>query len=336
MPESQCVYKERETAVINDKQISFQFRSFSLEDKAFIDSYTKPWMPECSDMSFANLFIWGSEGKMQFAERDNHLFIKLNFPGVPVYFWAPIPKFGVETNYRKAVYDAIEYMTSFSVEPTFRSVSEPFYSLMQEHCPELHATPTDIAWDYVYERESLATLSGKKLHGKRNHINKFLSRYPNYEYKPLTTDLIEACIALYDQWTEDKDVSDAAFSDERKSVLLALNNLEALGLVGGTIFVEDNLIAFTVGERLLPHIQLIHIEKANFEYEGVFPMINQQYILHECEGVVLVNREEDMGIAGIRKAKHSYNPIKMIEKYMFGTRDLTGVEGLWKAKRHSQ
>lgn len=328
MPESQCMCKEK-TLYQAAVSMGLQFRDFCLEDKTLIDSYTKPWASESSDLSFANLYIWGTEGKMQFAEFNEHLYIKLNFKGVPNFLWAPIPKFGTTVAYRDAVCAGICYMESIGVEPTFRSVSDPFYSMLKNNCPELFEMPTDIASDYIYERESLATLKGKKLHGKRNHINKFLSLYPDYEYRKLEPSMVEDCIALYDQWTEEKDVNSSAFSDERKSVVLALRNLEALGLVGGTIFVDNTLIAFTVGERLLPHVQLIHIEKANFEYEGVFPMINQQYVLHECEGVELINREEDMGIPGMRKAKRSYNPIKMVDKYMFGLRDLTTVKGLW-------
>lgn len=321
---------ECEKNKIENKITELIFKPITLDAKKCIDSYTKPWMLECSDLSFANLFIWGADGKMEYAEKDDVLYIKLDFAGVPVFLWAPIPMYGVEVDYRKAIYDGIEYMKSIGTEPTFRSVWTPFRDKMLEACPELFSMPTDIAWDYVYTRESLATLKGKKLHGKRNHINKFLSKYPDYEYRKLDSSMIQDCIALYDQWVEEKDEAvSQSIEDEKRSVQLALNNMEALGLTGGTIFIDGKLCAFTVGERLHPHIQLIHIEKANTEYEGIFPMINQQYILHECEGVELVNREEDMGIEGMRKAKRSYYPVKMIEKYLLSTRDLTDVKGIW-------
>lgn len=306
------------------------FKPFTLDAKPLIDSYTKPWNLECSDLSFANLYIWGADGKMEYAEKDNVLYIKLDFEGVPVFLWAPIPMYGTEVDYRKVIYDGIAYMKSIDTEPTFRSVWTPFRDKMLETCPELFSTPTDIAWDYVYTRESLATLKGKKLHGKRNHINKFLSKYPDYEYKKLDSSMIEDCVALYNQWIEDKDEeASKSMEDEKRSVLLALNNMEALDLTGGTIYIDGKLCAFTVGERLHPHVQLIHIEKADTNYEGIFPMINQQYVLHECEDVELINREEDMGIEGMRKAKRSYNPVKMIEKYLISTRDLTDVKGIW-------
>ena len=306
------------------------FHPITLDKKPLIDSYTKPWILECSDLSFTNLFIWGADGKMEYAEKDHVLYIKLDFKGIPVFLWAPIPMYGIEVNYKKAIEDGIEYMKSIGVEPTFRSVWTPFRDKMLETCPELFSMPTDIAWDYVYSRESLATLKGKKLHGKRNHINKFLSKYPDYEYKKLDKSMIDDCIALYDNWISEKDEETASsLQNEKQSVLLALNNMDELGLVGGTIYIDNRLCAFTVGERLHPHMQLIHIEKGDTSYEGIFPMINQQYVLHECEDVELINREEDMGIEGMRKAKRSYNPLKMIEKHLISTRDLTDVKGIW-------
>jgi len=324
-----CEYKEIKIEMkMNETELIF--KPITLDVKPLIEAYAKPWMLECSDLSFTNLFIWGADGKMEYAEKNNVLYIKLNFKGVPVFLWAPIPMYGIEVDYRKAVYDGIEYMKKAGVEPTFRSVWTPFRDKMLEACPELFSMPTDIAWDYVYSRESLATLKGKKLHGKRNHINKFLSKYPDYEYRKLEKDMITDCIALYDHWIMEKEGEpDDTLKNEKQSVMLALNNMDELGLVGGTIYIDGKLCAFTVGERLHPHMQLIHIEKGNTNYDGIFPMINQQYVLHECGDVELINREEDMGVEGMRKAKRSYQPVKMIEKHLISTKDLTDVKGIW-------
>lgn len=322
-----CCDCKKETKI---ESAELMFQAITLDAKKRIDAYTKPWMLECSDLSFTNLFIWGADGKMEYAESEDVLYIKLDFEGVPVFLWAPIPMYGAEVDYRKAVCKGIDYMKSIGTEPTFRSVWTPFRDKMLQACPELFSMPTDIAWDYVYSRESLATLKGKKLHGKRNHINKFLSKYPAYEYKKLDASMIADCIALYDQWIREKDEEAAkSLQDEKQSVLLALNHMEELELTGGTIYIDGKLCAFTVGERLHPHMQLIHIEKGDTNYDGIFPMINQQYVLHECEDVTLINREEDMGIEGMRKAKRSYNPLKMIEKHLISVRDLTDIKGIW-------
>lgn len=312
------------------------FLPITLESKNIIESYTKPWEAECSDLSFANLFIWGTDKKMEYAIKNDFLFIKLDFVRVPVYFWAPIPKFGTKYDYRTALLTAVKYMENKGVEPTFRSVCNPFDAMMKKACPNFYSMPTDIAWDYIYERESLATLKGKKLHGKRNHINKFLSTYNNYEYKTLDNSMIDDCIKLYDLWIEEKDDEiDEGLLEERRSVVLALNNMETLKLVGGCIYVDNKLVAFTVGEKITKNMQLIHIEKADYTYEGIFPMINQQYIINECIDVDWINREEDMGLEGMRRAKRSYNPARMIEKYIFSIRDLSKVENLWGDEKNN-
>lgn len=326
-----CLECEKEKAEIGTMGNELIFQPITLDVKPKIDRYTKPWALGCSDLSFANLFIWGADGKMEYAERNHVLYIKLHFEGVPLYLWAPIPEYGAEVDYRQAVLAGIAYMRKMGVEPTYRSVWTPFRDKMLAACPELFSVPTDIAWDYVYERESLATLKGKKLHGKRNHINKFLARYPDYEYKKLDASMIEDCIALYQKWSAEKEDQDSKMDlyDECRSVVLALHHMDALGLTGGAIFIKGELCAFTVGERLHPDMQLIHIEKADTAYDGLYPMINRQYILHECADVEWINREEDMGIAGMRKAKRSYHPARMIEKHMISTRDLSDVKGIW-------
>ena len=322
MPEMQCLEKETECS----RELCF--RPFTLKDKEKIESYMKPWETGSSDLSFANLYIWGTEGKMEYAEKENVLYIKLNFAGVPVFLWAPIPKKGVAVDYRQAVYDGIAYMQKIGTEPTFRSVWTPFRDKMLEACPELFCVPTDIAWDYVYERERLATLKGKKLHGKRNHINKFLANHPDYVYKKLDAAAVPDCLALYDHWISERE-NTTELMDEKKSVRLALDNMEELGLTGGTIYVDGQLGAFTVGERLQDDMQLVHIEKARTDIDGLYPMINQQYVLRECADVAYINREEDMGHEGMRKAKRSYAPAFMIEKYMLSLHDLTNMTGIW-------
>ena len=186
-------------------------------------------------------------------------------------------------------------MENKNIVPVIRNIWEPFKEIIEKSCPELDIEPAEIAWDYVYSREKLATLKGKKLHGKRNHINKFMQENPDWEYKKLVPSMYEDCIAVYDGWKESKDLSEDEFANERRSVVLALTNMEKLGLTGGAILLDGKIKAFTVGERLNDDMQLIHIEKADSEINGLFPMINQQYVLHECADVQYINREEDMG-----------------------------------------
>ena len=312
--------------VLDRKKLLTGFKNFELKDKKLIESYTKPWNIGCSDLSFANLFIWGADGKMQYVIDDDVLYIKLNFKSFPEFFWPPIPKKGSKHDYRELVCRAFEYLENKNIVPVIRNIWEPFKEIIEKSCPELDIEPAEIAWDYVYSREKLATLKGKKLHGKRNHINKFMQENPDWEYKKLVPSMYEDCIAVYDGWKESKDLSEDEFANERRSVVLALTNMEELGLTGGTILLDGKIKAFTVGERLNDDMQLIHIEKADSEINGLFPMINQQYVLHECADVQYINREEDMGVEGMRKAKRSYYPDFMVKKYFAAKGKVTDEE----------
>ena len=312
--------------VLDRKKLLTGFKNFELKDKKLIESYTKPWNIGCSDLSFANLFIWGADGKMQYVIDDDVLYIKLNFRSFPEFFWPPIPKKGSKHDYRELVCRAFEYLENKNIVPVIRNIWEPFKEIIEKSCPELDIEPAEIAWDYVYSREKLATLKGKKLHGKRNHINKFMQENPDWEYKKLVPSMYEDCIAVYDGWKESKDLSEDEFANERRSVVLALTNMEELGLTGGAILLDGKIKAFTVGERLNDDMQLIHIEKADSEINGLFPMINQQYVLHECADVQYINREEDMGVEGMRKAKRSYYPDFMVKKYFAAKGKVTEEE----------
>ena len=312
--------------VLDRKKLLTGFKNFELKDKKLIESYTKPWNIGCSDLSFANLFIWGADGKMQYVIDDDVLYIKLNFKSFPEFFWPPIPKKGSKHDYRELVCRAFEYLENKNIVPVIRNIWEPFKEIIEKSCPELDIEPDEIAWYYVYSREKLATLKGKKLHGKRNHINKFMQENPDWEYKKLVPSMYEDCIAVYDGWKESKDLSEDEFANERRSVVLALTNMEELGLTGGAILLDGKIKAFTVGERLNDDMQLIHIEKADSEINGLFPMINQQYVLHECADVQYINREEDMGVEGMRKAKRSYYPDFMVKKYFAAKGKVTEEE----------
>lgn len=297
------------------KKILSGFKNFEIEDKALIDSFTKPWELDCSDLSFANMFIWGADGKMQYTIDEDVLYVKLEFKDFPVFLWPPIPNKDSNFDYKELVQRAFDYLESRGEKPQIRNIWLPFKKMIEHVMPEAEFVPAEDTWDYVYSWEKLAYLKGKKLHGKRNHINKFLQEHPDYVYKRIESSMCEECLSVYDEWKEEKNLSENAFRNERRSVVMALENMEALGLVGGAILLDGKIKAFTIGERIRSDVQLIHIEKADADINGLFPMINQQYVLNECTDALFINREEDMGVEGMRKAKRSYHPDYMVEKY---------------------
>lgn len=169
--------------------------------------------------------------------------------------------------------------------------------------------------DYFYNTSDLINLSGKKFHQKRNHVNSFTSKY-SHTYIPVSTDdpdslklLKNACDTLYDP------NSGEDFADEYIAINELIGNFEALGLSAGVIISDGIPVAYSIGEHMSQDTALIHIEKANKNFSGSFAAINKMFAAHEFSDTLFINREEDMGLEGLRKAKLSYHPVRIGEYY---------------------
>ncbi|RIZ57334.1 DUF2156 domain-containing protein [Paraclostridium bifermentans] len=172
-------------------------------------------------------------------------------------------------------------------------------------------------FDYIYDGESLRTLSGRKNQKKRNHLNSFVKEYGDrVEYKKLEEADFDECINLLKEWSIDKEES-IELDSEFKAIKRIFKNYEKLKdtLKISGIYIDSKLEAFSIGEMLNDNMAVIHVEKANADIRGLYPYINQQFLLNEFSDVEFVNREEDLGIEGLRKAKLSYHPVKFAEKY---------------------
>ena len=167
--------------------------------------------------------------------------------------------------------------------------------------------PVRDQYDYIYRRTDLATLHGRNLDAKRNHINRFRAEHPDFEYRPLTPESFDECRRLTEIWQEEKDASDTI--DVEKQVMETIfSNWDALGMTGGSIFVDGRMVAFTYGSAVTTDTLDVCVEKADRHVEGAFAIINQQFAEHLPEQYIYLNREEDMGIPGLRQAKLSYHP----------------------------
>ena len=168
------------------------------------------------------------------------------------------------------------------------------------------------ASDYIYKADDLINLVGKKYHSKRNFISRFKSSY-NWSYEPLSVENVPEAKAFCEYWFE--KYSDETGEMEKKVALGALDRFEEIGFDGGILRVDGQVIAFTAGEPINDNVYCVHIEKADTEYVGAYNALNQQFLINTCSEYNLINREEDMGIEGLRKAKESYNPLFIFEKY---------------------
>lgn len=171
--------------------------------------------------------------------------------------------------------------------------------------------------DYIYLRSDLSTLKGKKFQAKRNHINRFRNTYPDYEYTPITPDRIQECLDLEAEWCKVNNCDQQeGTGNERRALIYALHNFEALGLTGGILHVNGKIVAFTFGMPINHETFGVHVEKADTSIEGAYAMINYEFANRIPEQYIYINREEDLGLEGLRKAKLSYQPVTILEKYM--------------------
>lgn len=291
------------------------FQPITIADRERIESYTLPLHMECSEFSFINLIIWGQNDKIKWSATDDALYIRVKYSAdSPVFFFPPVPRDIAGCDYNALVQVAAAHMQSEGVAVKFRSVSGVLEKLFRECCPDYTFKLDRNTCDYFYRAEDLITLRGKKLHSKRNHINRFRAT-TEFEYKPLHSENAGECLALYQSWLENRDMGVPGILGEQMALEFMLPRLDELKLLCGGIYVDGQLMAFSVGERIHSDMAIIHIEKASHLFPELYAVINQQFAEHAFSDVVYINREEDMGLEGMRKAKLSYAPIKLIEKY---------------------
>ena len=183
---------------------------------------------------------------------------------------------------------------------------------------EFEITSSRNAADYIYSAEKLASLSGKKLHGKRNHIHRF-EELGLWSFVPIDENNLSECIKLKQTWSEKaKDERNIDASEEKCALNRAFDNYKALDFDGGILYLNENIVAFTIGSRLNSNTFDVNFEKALADIPGAFSMINREfvrYILKKYPEIEYINREDDMGLENLRKAKLSYYPEILLEKY---------------------
>lgn len=170
--------------------------------------------------------------------------------------------------------------------------------------------------DYLYDGEALRTLAGNTLHKKRNHVNKFIRMYPDYEYASLKKGDMSDCLALVAEWCKTKDLDpDNCAESDYHMIRRLFEDFEQLNIYGGLIRTGGLVRAFSIGSLGNSNRAYIHFEKADQAIHGIYSAINQMILQNEFPAVDAVNREEDLGLPGLRKAKQSYDPIRLIKKY---------------------
>lgn len=285
------------------------FKSLELSDKSVIDSFLSQNPPKISELTFTNLFMWRLRYKPLWRIwNDNLILILQDHNG---YFALPPIGLGDKS---KALSFAVAQLSKFSTDVRIGRVDKEFVHEYVDTTKFKIMEDRDNS-DYVYLAEDLIRLPGNRFHAKKNHINKFLKKH-NFEYRRLENDIAQAFLELQEDWCELKDcLEDLDLAHEDRAIYEAITNYGHLGFKGGAIIIDSKVEAFALGELLNPETAVIHVEKANPEIPGLYAVINQKFCEAEWSNVKFINREQDLGIEGLRKAKLSYHPHHMVEKF---------------------
>ncbi len=288
------------------------FHRVSLEDRDRILEFSEINPNMNCDFSFANLYNWGFYYQTEVAFHHHCMIVRFQSddPERPAYL-IPVgtcPLSRVLEDMEAEMRERDQQML------TLMAVTDEAVEEIRKTRPEnIHVLSSRDYSDYIYLREKLATYSGKKLQSKRNHVNKFMRLYPNWEYEEIDSYNVQECMELEDIWYE-ASAKTPDIAEERRVVQTALREREEIGLMGGCIRVDGRIIAFTLGMPINRKCFDVCIEKADTNYDGAFTVICQEFAKRIPEQYTYVNREEDLGLEGLRKAKLSLRPEILLTK----------------------
>ena len=291
--------------------MTLAFHPLTLSDRESMQAVTLPSGRRNCNFTFANLVGWKFLFGTEVCVLENAVVLRFTFDGQRAYMVCTseaMPQELIES----LLDDSNGNLTLTGLEDSQVAQLSTLNSQLSTNIE-----PVRDRYDYIYRRTDLVALQGRHLDAKRNHIHRFRAEHPDFEYRPLTPELFDECRQLTEIWQEEKNENDNDNeNDKRNETMKAehrvmetiFSNWDALGMIGGSIFVEGRMVAFTYGSAVTTDTFDVCVEKADRHVEGAFAIINQQFAEHLPEQYIYLNREEDMGIPGLRRAKLSYQP----------------------------
>ena len=287
-----------------------EFKPLGLEDRDILQRLLWDYQPETSELTFTNLFIWREFYHFSWClERDWLLIVSDSPDGA----WA-LPPIGPPP--RAAVCRKLLQWPgiNWTAVPSIARADARLAAELAQAAGFLIEPQRD-HFDYVYRSQDLIQLSGANYQAKRNHIHQF-QRSHSISYESLQDKHLAACLELAAEWCTLKSCAeDLGLQGEWDAVRAGLDNFQELNLVGGVLLVADRVAAFTVGELLNQETAVVHLEKANPAIPGIYAVINQEFCRHSWSKVPWINREQDLGVPGLRMAKMEYHPQRLVEKF---------------------
>ncbi|OSB07825.1 DUF2156 domain-containing protein [Paraclostridium bifermentans] len=290
------------------------FKDIEIDCKNILDKYFDLVDYEACEYCFTTLYMWKDLYNTRYYVEDDFAIVAGEYENKG-FIILPLAK---KENMNKAFDFIIKNFEKQHKQIHLKAINKEVVEYLQSvYGDRFEYIEERNNFDYIYDGESLRTLAGRKNQKKRNHLNSFVKEYGDrVEYKKLEEADFDECINLLKEWSKDKEES-IELDSEFKAIKRIFKNYKKLKdtLKISGIYIDSKLEAFSIGEMLNDNMAVIHVEKANADIRGLYPYINQQFLLNEFSDVEFVNREEDLGIEGLRKAKLSYHPVKFAEKY---------------------
>lgn len=304
--------------------MNLEFKKLEAEDVENLTKYYGRRRDMTCDSVILDSFLWARYYDVAFTVRDDKALLwtmtvdETHYASLPVCALEDMPNYfqELEQYFNETLHLPLKIYLADEIAVEFLNLSPEEYTVVE--LPD--------AKDYLYSAENLKKLSGKKLHKKKNHLNSFLKEYEGrFEYRTICCSDREDVWEFLEQWRMQKgqEVEDH-LDPEVEGIHEILNNCSVFDVRMGGIYVDNKLEAFSIGS-LSPreNMAIIHIEKANPDIRGLYQYINQQFLINEFPEVEIVNREDDLGLPGLRRAKESYDPIGFARKFRI-TQNWTG------------
>ena len=293
-----------------------KFKPLELEDRSIFSKYLGDYCFKTYEYSFLTLYLWRKMFKTEYGILDDALIIKKSNKSTGSYFMQPI-------GYKKRDIESIVLKlndirkSNPDFKSLFRDIEAPFLEEFGRCFGGNISVSEDLNnFDYVYNCRQLAALSGSKFHRKKNQYNQFVNRY-DYRIKDIHDETVSGdCAAFIEKWYENKEDSGDQLKHEYEAVSNLLGKITQLDIKGMAVYIDNCLAGFTIGEKAGRDMAIIHVEKGDVAYSGIYPFIIKTFADKYLNDVNFINRQEDMGIEGLRKAKMAYNPVRLEKKYV--------------------
>jgi len=290
----------------------YGYKPLEIEDKDTFNKKLTHISPIISEFTFTNLWMW--RDYYQFAwkqlEDTSIILVSLHDPTKLIAF--PV----IGDDYDQVIPELEQFKVGLNLPVEIHRVPELDVKKIQSKYSDAKIFEDRDDWDYVYKRENLVNLSGGSYETIRRKLNKFNKEYP-IRLESLTPKNAHLCLELQEEWCNLRSCSDTpSLENEDKAIRDILLNIEKLNIVGFLVFHNDRLIGYSIGEPLNSNTFVIHVEKGNTDYFGLYQVLNQIFAEKYAVGFEYINREQDLGIEGLRRSKESYHPSKYVKKYI--------------------